>query len=94
LAFADFAGNRQPISVGNLANNDRVALILVDHANRVRLKVLGHLQVHDLAGDATLARRRPPSVPAPARRALHAAPAAGHVDGRAGVSPAPPPKPR
>ena len=57
LAFADFAGNRQLISVGNLANNHRVALILVDYANRVRLKVLGHLQVHDLAGDATLARR-------------------------------------
>ena len=57
LAFADFAGNRQFISVGNLAHNDRVALILVDYANRVRLKVLGHLQVHDLAGDATLARR-------------------------------------
>ena len=57
LAFADFAGNRQLISVGNLANNDRVALILVDYANQVRLKVLGHLQVHDLAGDAALARR-------------------------------------
>ncbi len=57
LAFADFAGNRQLISVGNLANNDRVALILVNYANRVRLKVLGHLQVHDLAGNAALARR-------------------------------------
>ena len=57
LAFADFAGNRQLISVGNLVHNDRVALILVDYANRVRLKVLGHLQVHDLAADATLARQ-------------------------------------
>jgi len=55
LAFADFAGNRQLISVGNLVHNDRVALILVDYANRVRLKVLGHLQVRDLAADAALA---------------------------------------
>jgi uncharacterized protein len=57
LAFADFAGNRQLVSVGNLAGNDRVALILVDYAQRVRLKILGHLQVHDLAGDAALARQ-------------------------------------
>ena len=57
LAFADFAGNRQLISVGNLANNDRIALILMDYAKRVRLKVLGHLEVHDLAADATLARQ-------------------------------------
>jgi uncharacterized protein len=54
LAFADFAGNRQLISVGNAVNNDRVALILVDYARRVRLKILGHLQVHDLAGDDAL----------------------------------------
>lgn len=57
LAFADFAGNRQLISVGNLVHNDRVALILVDYAQRVRLKVLGHLQVHDLAGNDALARK-------------------------------------
>jgi len=48
LAFADYAGNRQLISVGNLAVNDRVALILVDYARRVRLKLLGHLAVKDL----------------------------------------------
>ncbi len=57
LVFADFAGNRQLISVGNVAGNDRVALILVDYAHRVRLKILGHLQVHDLAGDEALARQ-------------------------------------
>ena len=57
LAFADYAGNRQLISVGNLAHNDRVALILVDYAQRVRLKILGHLQVQDLAGDDALARK-------------------------------------
>lgn len=48
LAFADFAGNRQLVSVGNAAGNDRVALILVDYANRVRLKLLGRLAIGDL----------------------------------------------
>jgi predicted pyridoxine 5'-phosphate oxidase superfamily flavin-nucleotide-binding protein len=56
LAFADYAGNRQMISVGNLAGNDRVALILVDYAQRVRLKLLGRMKVHDLAAQDTLDR--------------------------------------
>jgi predicted pyridoxine 5'-phosphate oxidase superfamily flavin-nucleotide-binding protein len=51
LAFADFGGNRQFISVGNAARNDRAALFLMDYANRLRLKVLGRLKVYDL-GDA------------------------------------------
>jgi predicted pyridoxine 5'-phosphate oxidase superfamily flavin-nucleotide-binding protein len=55
LAFADYAGNRQLVSVGNLAVNDRVALILVDYARRVRLKLLGHLAVQDLAPHDPLA---------------------------------------
>jgi predicted pyridoxine 5'-phosphate oxidase superfamily flavin-nucleotide-binding protein len=55
LAFADYAGNRQLVSVGNLAVNDRVALILVDYAHRVRLKLLGRLAVRDLAPDDPLA---------------------------------------
>lgn len=41
LAFADFGGNRQYISVGNLAENDRVFLFLIDYANRRRLKIWG-----------------------------------------------------
>jgi hypothetical protein len=56
LAFADYAGNRQLISVGNLATNDRVALILMDYAQRVRLKVLGRLAVQDLAPRDALAQ--------------------------------------
>ena len=44
LAFADFRGNRQYISVGNLDVNDRVALILVDYPRRARLKILAHVQ--------------------------------------------------
>jgi predicted pyridoxine 5'-phosphate oxidase superfamily flavin-nucleotide-binding protein len=55
LAFADFAGNRQLISVGNVAGgSDRVALLLIDYANRVRLKVLGRLEVRDLSKDDPL----------------------------------------
>lgn len=57
LAMADFAGNRQFISVGNLAGNDRVSLILVDYARRVRLKLMGRMRVQDLADDDTLARK-------------------------------------
>lgn len=56
LAFADYAGNRQLISVGNLAVNDRVALILVDYAQRVRLKLLGRLAVQDLSAQDALAK--------------------------------------
>jgi hypothetical protein len=56
LAFADYAGNRQLISVGNLALNDRVALILVDYVQRVRLKLLGRLAVKDLAAQGPLLR--------------------------------------
>jgi predicted pyridoxine 5'-phosphate oxidase superfamily flavin-nucleotide-binding protein len=42
VGFADFRGNRQYISIGNIAANDRVALILVDYAAGARLKILGH----------------------------------------------------
>lgn len=56
LAFADYAGNRQLISVGNLAGNDRVALILMDYAQRVRLKLLGRLAAQDLAPQDALAK--------------------------------------
>lgn len=41
IGFADFKGNRQYISVGNLNANPRVSLILVDYANRRRLKLWG-----------------------------------------------------
>lgn len=50
LSFVDVPGNRQFISVGNLAHNDRVALILVDYAHRQRLKLLGRLSVRESGG--------------------------------------------
>src|SRR5689334_5913992 len=45
IAFAERAGNRQHISLGNLANNDRVALFFMDYPNRRRLKLLGHARL-------------------------------------------------
>ncbi len=47
LAYADFRGNTQLISVGNVSNNGRCSLILMDYPNRRRLKVLGHMRVAD-----------------------------------------------
>jgi predicted pyridoxine 5'-phosphate oxidase superfamily flavin-nucleotide-binding protein len=54
LAFADFRGNRQYISVGNLAANGRVALILMDYARRARLKIYAHAKVVALDEDPAL----------------------------------------
>jgi ferredoxin-NADP reductase/predicted pyridoxine 5'-phosphate oxidase superfamily flavin-nucleotide-binding protein len=47
IAYADFRGNRQYISTGNLLGNDRVSIILVDYANRARLKILGRARLVD-----------------------------------------------
>jgi predicted pyridoxine 5'-phosphate oxidase superfamily flavin-nucleotide-binding protein len=47
LAFADYRGNRQMLSTGNLAANDRVTLFLMDYPRRERLKILGHARVED-----------------------------------------------
>jgi len=48
VAFADFRGNRQYVSAGNAARDDRAALIVMDYANRQRLKLLGHLRFVDV----------------------------------------------
>jgi len=45
LAFADYSGNRQFISIGNLAENDRVFLFLMDYENRERIKIWGRAKV-------------------------------------------------
>lgn len=45
LSYADFRGNTQLVSVGNVSSNDRVSLILMDYPNRRRLKILGHMRV-------------------------------------------------
>jgi predicted pyridoxine 5'-phosphate oxidase superfamily flavin-nucleotide-binding protein len=57
LAFADFKGNRQLLSTGNLASNDRVCLFLIDYPQRARLKILGRAKVLDARGQAELVIR-------------------------------------
>lgn len=55
LAFADFAGNRQYVTLGNLRENDRVALFLMDYAGRQRIKIWGRARV--VEDDAQLLER-------------------------------------
>lgn len=47
LAFGDFSGNKQYITVGNLAENDRVMLFLIDYERGRRLKIWGRARVID-----------------------------------------------
>jgi uncharacterized protein len=72
LGFADYQGNRQYVSVGNLRHDDRAALILMDYPNRRRLKILGHVQVIDVAdvGPELRAAVLPPEAGIPAGRIL------------------------
>jgi predicted pyridoxine 5'-phosphate oxidase superfamily flavin-nucleotide-binding protein len=55
LAFPDFRGNRQYISLGNTAAENRVALILMDYPRRRRLKLYSRIEARDLADDPDLA---------------------------------------
>jgi len=57
IGFADFRGNQQYVSVGNIEHDDRVALILVDYPNRTRLKILAHARAVAEADDAELLAR-------------------------------------
>ena len=71
MAFADYRGNRQYISVGNLAANDRAALILMDYPGRRRLKMYGHVEACSLVDHPELAERLAiPGYRAKAERAL------------------------
>ena len=45
LAFADYSGNRQYISVGHLSENDQAFLFLMDYPNRRRIKIWGRAEV-------------------------------------------------
>lgn len=54
LALADYRGNRQYISVGNLGADGRVALILMDYANRARLKIFARAEIVALDADPEL----------------------------------------
>ncbi len=56
LDFADFRGNRQYISIGNLKTNERAALFLMDYAGRRRLKIYARLETRSLAENPALAK--------------------------------------
>jgi predicted pyridoxine 5'-phosphate oxidase superfamily flavin-nucleotide-binding protein len=55
LGFADYRGNRQYLTLGHIAADDRVALFLMDYPNRRRLKLLAHMTAHDLKAEPELA---------------------------------------
>ncbi len=54
IGFIDFKGNMQYISVGNIATNNKVALIIVDYPSRARLKILAKAEVVELKGEPSL----------------------------------------
>ncbi len=58
LGFVDFAGNRQYITTGNLGENGKAFLFLMDYAHRRRIKVWGRARV--VEGDEALIRRLMP----------------------------------
>src|SRR6476659_7611226 len=69
LAFADFGGNRQYITLGNLSENPKAFLFLMDYANQQRVKLWGTAEV--VEGDpALLARLTDPAYPGKVERAI------------------------
>jgi uncharacterized protein len=54
IAYADFSGNRQYLSAGNLTQNDRIVLILMDYAGRRRLKLWGRAKLVEAEADPLL----------------------------------------
>jgi hypothetical protein len=69
LGFADFVGNRQYITTGNLAENDRAFLFLMDYAHRQRIKIWGRARV--VENDAELlAKLMPESYDARPQQAI------------------------
>ncbi len=54
IAYADFRGNRQYVSAGNLAGDDRISMILMDYPNRRRLKVFGRARLVEKNDDPDL----------------------------------------
>jgi uncharacterized protein len=71
LGFADFRGNAQYISVGNLHHDNRVSLILMDYPSKQRLKILGRAQLVEASdNEALIARLESPDYRARIERAF------------------------
>lgn len=69
IAFADFAGNRQYITLGNLADNPKAHLFLMDYANRQRIKLWGEARVEENDRDL-MERLMPPDYKARPERVI------------------------
>ncbi len=70
IGFADFRGNRQYVSVGNLMTNDRVSLFFMDYPNKTRLKLFGRVRIIGLDEEALLSRLEVPDYRARIERGL------------------------
>ena len=57
LAFADYKGNKQHISHGNVTGDDRMSLFLMDYPRKARMKLQGHATFEDAADNPDLAAR-------------------------------------
>ena len=68
LGFADFSGNRQYMTVRNLAQNPKAYLFLIDYAERRRIKIRGAARVAD--DPALVARLMPDGYDAAPERAI------------------------
>jgi predicted pyridoxine 5'-phosphate oxidase superfamily flavin-nucleotide-binding protein len=68
LGFADYRGNRQYITVGNLAENDRAVLLLIDYASARRVKIWGRARV--VEDPDVIARLTPASYKATPEQAI------------------------
>ena len=53
IGFADFRGNKQYITLGNLQHDSRVALFFMDYPHQTRLKILGRVEVHENDAEAS-----------------------------------------
>lgn len=76
LAMADYRGNRQFVSTGHIAADDRVSLFLMDYPRRARLKILGHARIVEASDDPALAARLTAEGAPPAERVMTIAVAA------------------
>jgi predicted pyridoxine 5'-phosphate oxidase superfamily flavin-nucleotide-binding protein len=71
LGYADFRGNRQYISVGNMNADDRISLIFMDYANQRRLKIWGRAKVvHESENPSLIAKLEDPRYRARIERAV------------------------
>lgn len=57
VAYADYRGNRQYLSLGNIQKNSKISIMLMDYAQRRRLKILGHASIVEIEEDRDLLQK-------------------------------------